>query len=85
MVKSINTKELLTKFPSVKTQLQKGVSFMLYYRSKPLAEITPAQEVVTGKKQKFTWDYFKKHVGHAKDRKPFSAVDLIRKDRGYSS
>ena len=37
----ISTKELRTKFPSIKKDLSKGIHFILIYRSKPLATLVP--------------------------------------------
>lgn len=37
----ISTKELRTKFPSIKKDLEKGIHFILIYRSKPLATLVP--------------------------------------------
>lgn len=40
----ISTKELRQKFPEIKKKLNKGVSFVLIYRSKPLATISPYKQ-----------------------------------------
>lgn len=42
-VQTISTKELRTKFPSIKKDLSKGVHFVLIHRSKPLTTINPYQ------------------------------------------
>jgi hypothetical protein len=82
MVKSITSKQLRTDFTNVRKQLLKGTEFVVYYRSVPLGKFIPYQEK-TEEKKKFSWKDIDKWVGHTKDRKPFSAVELIRKDRGY--
>ncbi len=48
---SISTKELRTKFPSIKKDLTRGIHFVLIYRSKPLATLVPFQD----KSQKVKW------------------------------
>ncbi len=81
MTKSITSKELRTKFPRIKNQLLKGVSFRVYYRSKPLGDFTPIIDAPKRSEKKLTWADLGKYVRHSLDRKPFSAVDLIRSDR----
>ncbi len=48
---SISTKELRTKFPSIKKDLSKGIHFVLIYRSKPLATLVPFEN----RSQKVKW------------------------------
>lgn len=38
---AISVKELREKFPFVRSELQKGESFLVIYKSKPLAELKP--------------------------------------------
>ncbi|MBI2641645.1 hypothetical protein HYW87_03570 [Candidatus Roizmanbacteria bacterium] len=47
----ISTKELRTKFPSIKKDLSRGIHFILIYRSKPLATIVPFES----KNKKTKW------------------------------
>ena len=42
---TISTKQLREDFSQVKTALENGQSLLLLYRSKPLAEIKPAQKL----------------------------------------
>ncbi len=81
MIKSITSKELRTKFPRIKNQLLKGVSFRVYYRSKPLGDFTPIADSQKNTEKKLTWADLPKFVGHTLDRKPFSAVEFIKKER----
>lgn len=96
MTKTISVKELRMNFPKIKKELDKGVKFVVIYRSKPLANLTPIEfysqpfgEKITDKKYDFPdnmedllkdWD---KYSFKSKDGKKFDAVKLIRKDRGY--
>lgn len=84
MEKNVNTKEFITNFPKFRKQVQKGSSFIIHWRSRPVGKFIPYQEKEEKQKKPFNWEEFKnKYVMHTKDRKPFSAVELIRKDRGY--
>lgn len=96
MTKTISVKELRMNFPKIKKELDNGVNFIVIYRSKPLANLTPIEfysqpfdNKIADKKYNFPntmeemlkdWD---KYSFKTKDGKKFSAVDLIRKDRGY--
>jgi antitoxin (DNA-binding transcriptional repressor) of toxin-antitoxin stability system len=83
MTKSITSKELRIAFPKILRQAQRGARFIIYYRSKPILEMTPYEEPKpeTPRRQKLTFADAHLFVRHTKDRKPFSAVDLIREDR----
>lgn len=96
MTKTISVKELRMNFPRIKKELDSGVSFVVIYRSKPLANLTPIQfyskpfgDKIAGKQYNFPktmkewlkdWD---KYAFKTNDGKKFDAVKLIRKDRGY--
>ena len=96
MTKTISVKELRMNFPKIKKELDKGVKFVVIYRSKPLANLTPIEfysqpfgDKITDKEYDFPdnmedllkdWD---KYSFKSKDGKKFDAVKLIRKDRGY--
>lgn len=98
MTKTISVKELRMNFPKIKKELDNGVKFIVIYRSKPLAELTPIKfysqpfgERITDKQYDFpkTMKEYLKNIDkyslksdETKD-KPFDAVKLIRKDRGY--
>ncbi|OGJ41984.1 hypothetical protein A3B60_01275 [Candidatus Peregrinibacteria bacterium RIFCSPLOWO2_01_FULL_39_12] len=96
MIKTISVKELRMNFPKVKKDLDDGINFVVIYRSKPLANLTPIKfyskpfgDRLTDKQYNFPktmkewlkdWD---KYAFKAKGGKKFDAVKLIRKDRGY--
>lgn len=80
MTKNITSKELRTNFPAIKRQIERGVNFVVYYRSKPLFEIKPYENTLNEKPKK-TW---KEYITSSKDGKVFSAVDVIREDRDES-
>lgn len=44
-IQTISTKQLREDFMRVKTAMDEGQSLLLLYRSKPLAEIKPVQQV----------------------------------------
>lgn len=98
MTKTISVKELRMNFPKIKKELDKGVRFVVIYRSKPLAELTPIElyshpfdNKITDKQYNFpktmkeyleNIDKYSLKSDKANDE-PFDAVKLIRKDRGY--
>jgi antitoxin (DNA-binding transcriptional repressor) of toxin-antitoxin stability system len=79
MTKNITSKELRVNFPAIKRQIERGVNFVVYYRSKPLFEIKPLQDKKTEAKK--TW---RDYIRSTKDGKSFSAVDVVREDRDES-
>ena len=126
MTKAITSKELRTKFPWVKEQIERGTNFVVYYRSKPILELRPYEQELSNKSGKPGWEEWKAYkeeileelqkegadlkplssaerkrrrrkmaqkkekffrwddiVTHTYDREPYSAVELIREDRGY--
>ena len=42
---SISVKELRQKFPFIKSELKKGTSFLIIYKSKPIAQLTPLTDL----------------------------------------
>lgn len=40
---AISVKELRQKFPTVRNELKKGESFLIIYKSKPIAELKPIE------------------------------------------
>lgn len=40
-MQAISVKELRTKFPFIRSELKKGKSFLIIYKSKPIAELKP--------------------------------------------
>lgn len=97
MMKSISVKELRMNFPKIKKELDAGISFVVIYRSRPLANLTPlnfyskpfGDDKISDKKYNFPktmkeWlKDWDKYAFKSKDGKKFDAVKLIRKDRGY--
>lgn len=41
---AISVKELREKFPFVRSELKKGTSFLVIYKSKPIAELKPVNK-----------------------------------------
>ncbi len=80
MTKNITSKELRTNFPAIKRQIERGVNFVVYYRSKPLFEIKPYERHLTEKPKKTWRDY----IRSTKDGQPISAVEIVREDRDES-
>ncbi len=97
MIKTISVKELRMNFPKIKKELDSGVSFVVIYRSKPLANLTPlnlyskpfGENKISDKKYNFPktmkeWlKDWDKHAFMLGDGKKFDAAKLIRKERGY--
>lgn len=92
--KSLSVKELRMNFPKIRKELEKGVSFTVIYRSKPIAELYPIDFISKpfgNKTTNKTYDFpdnmkdFLKDINKYtfKGIKSFNAVKLIRKDRGY--
>jgi len=52
---AISVKQLREKFPFVRSELEKGVSFLVIHKSKPIAELRP----VNGKNGDLKIDYEK--------------------------
>ncbi|MEK7524720.1 MAG: hypothetical protein AAB588_06885 [Patescibacteria group bacterium] len=42
---AISVKELREKFPTVRSELKKGESFLIIYKSKPIAELKPVDDI----------------------------------------
>lgn len=42
---AISVKELREKFPFVRSELKKGTSFLIIYKSKPIAQLKPIGEI----------------------------------------
>ena len=42
---AISVKELREKFPFVRSELKKGTSFLVIYKSKPIAQLKPVEEI----------------------------------------
>lgn len=45
MPKLISTKELRTKFPAIRREIEKGTHFILLHRSRPIGEFLPLKEI----------------------------------------
>lgn len=71
---TISVKELRTNFPKIRKALEKGQSFSLIYRSKPVARIEPFLSSHEGLKRLLAAKSL-----HFKSKK--SAVQLIRDER----
>lgn len=98
MTKTISVKELRMNFPKIKKELEQGIKFVIIYRSKPIADLSPIQfyekpfeDRITDMQYSFpktmkeyldNIDQYSLKSDKAGD-KPFDAVKLIRKDRGY--
>lgn len=78
MTKTISVKDLRLNFRQIREDLEKGVKFVVIYRSKPIGELTPFQDLsmsLTEKKQLINeWPDLDINL-------PKPAVDLIREDR----
>lgn len=95
MVKTISVKELRMNFPRIKKDLDNGVQFKIIYRSRPLADLLPSDNL--NKKhddsEKYDDDFpenmkdFLKNIDKYafKTDKRFDAAEEIRKERdeGY--
>ena len=90
--KSITSKQLKSHFPQIQAETTKGTAFVVFYRSKPLAKLLPrffpskkGGKFQAAKKTphlpRVTFANLRQHTFHTTDRKPFSAVDMIRKER----
>ena len=49
-MQAISVKELRQKFPFVKSELQKGTSFLIIYNSRPIAKLLPFEGEKIGEK-----------------------------------
>ena len=45
---SISVKELREKLPLVRSELKKGTTFLIIYQSKPIAKLTPVDDIPEG-------------------------------------
>ena len=45
---SITVKELREKLPLVRSELKKGTTFLVIYQSKPIAKLTPVDDIPEG-------------------------------------
>ncbi len=96
MTKTISVKELRMNFPKIKKELDAGEDFVIIYRSKPLAKLSPLEtykkpfgDRIEGKKFDFpdTLEDFVKNIDKYAFKLPggkkIDAVKLIREERGY--
>lgn len=99
MTKTISVKQLRMNFPEIRKNLEKGVQFTIIYRSAPIAILSPIDigtyshpfednnDKINDKKYYFpkNMEEYLKNIDKysLKGGKPFDAVKLIRKDRGY--
>lgn len=94
MTKPISVKELRMNFPKIRKELKKGTQFTIIYRSVPIAQLTPFKYYTKPFKQEIDDEKYDlpKNMKDFLDNidkysikggKPFDAVKLIRKDRGY--
>lgn len=97
MTKTISVKQLRMNFPEIRKELKQGIMFTVIYRSSPIAVLSPIEtyshpfgdnnDKINDKKYDLPKD-FKDFLDNIdkfafKGGKPFNAVKLIRKDRGY--
>ncbi|MCL4418397.1 MAG: hypothetical protein M1365_17215 [Actinobacteria bacterium] len=74
-VQTISVKELRNNFPRIRKDLERGISYTLIYRSKPLAEIKPIEH------KKKNYKNLLKPPKSLFFRSKISAVELVRKER----
>lgn len=81
MTKTISAKDLRLHFGKVRKDLQNGVHLLIIYRSQPIGEIRPLVGAVLPLNREeilANWPTFS-----LPGKKKISAVQLIRKERGY--
>lgn len=75
MVKTISVKDLRLHFADIRQDLERGVSFIVIYRSSPIGELRPLKAGSVDKQALL------KKMPLFRAKKAFSAVDLVRSDR----
>ena len=82
MSQSLSIKELRARLPEVLQNIQKGLTYMLIYQSKPVGQIGPLDsEQPKSKTKEKSLSFFSQSHAHIKFRTKKNAVDLLRADR----
>ncbi|MBU0731438.1 hypothetical protein KKC88_00990 [Patescibacteria group bacterium] len=79
MEKTISIKELRTNMPAIRTGLEKGITYTIIYRSRPIGKLTPLEENWKDNK-----DFIKLFANPPKElliKSKKSAVELVREER----
>ena len=82
MVKTISVNELRLHLPGVLQELKQGVRFVLIYRSRPIGELNPIEniaEIRNGESSPF--EIFSSPPPSLRFKSKKSAVNIVRKER----
>ena len=78
MTKLLSIKELRTRFPEIRREIEKGTRFILLHRSRPIGELRPIKKTPSGEGLLELFSHPSKRF-LLRSRK--SAVNLIRAER----
>lgn len=78
MPKLLSIKELRSRFPAIKREIEKGSSFILLHRSRPIGELLPLREAHF---QDGLLEFFSDPPKRFLIRSRKSAVELVREER----
>ncbi len=79
MIQYINIKEMRQHFGKVRMGLSEGITYILIYHSKPIAEIKPLQ--TSQNKENPLAKLFANPPKHMRIKSKKSAVELVRAER----
>lgn len=79
MTKTISVKELRQHLPKIRRSIARGDRFVIIYRSKPFAELSPMEDKQTSTKEML--EFFANPPKEALFKSDISAVELIRRER----
>ncbi|MBI3442414.1 MAG: hypothetical protein HY007_01470 [Candidatus Sungbacteria bacterium] len=81
MTKLISVKELRTRFPAIRREIEQGTRFILLHRSRPVGELGPVKITQRGED---IFGFFARPPARFRLRSKKSAVELIREERTRS-
>jgi len=76
---TISSKQLRLGYPRLVKALERGDSFTLIHRSKPIADIIPRTQQTISKEE--AWNFWINPPAHLRFKSKKSAVELIREIR----
>lgn len=79
MTKTISVKELRQQFPKVRRSIARGDRFIIIYRSKPFAKLSPMENKQTSVEEMLK--FFANPPKEALFKSDIDAVKLIRRER----
>jgi len=81
MEKMISIKELRTNMPAIRSGLEKGITYTIIYRSKPIGKLEPITKSRRVKGRKSLVELFANPPKEMTFKSKKTAVELVREER----